>query len=426
MNRIVIKINELGPVKNQWIELAPVMLFTGESSLGKSYVNFLSYYVFNVFSSERLDKFIADHFPPKLPEIKDFKFSMPISELAEWMKDDVSAFFVYLYHYDQFKCDVEFEFPESITAMEFEFRNRTLGKTENESYHYDAILNDKVVETVSMDRNLERSVSRSFKHLVCEQLLGLYVSKTILLPPGRASLLSSDFTVQRGASRLGVYDMFLRDNDWINARRLWNIKGDGVNNSLVSQIQELIKGSLMTEKDRLFLVTKDGGTPIPLDAAASSIRELTPLLQWMLGGSIADQSVCLEEPEAHLHPEMQMSIANLLTSCIQAGAYMQITTHSDYFMQRINQLIKYGIIREKNEKAYEALCKNTGHRPERYLDRKLLKTYFFSSEGGSTVITPLEIDENGIPLSTVFHAVEELTAEDDILNEELEKVEYHA
>ena len=51
MNKVVIKINELGPVKNQEIELKPVLLFTGESSLGKSYVNFLAYYLFYVFHS---------------------------------------------------------------------------------------------------------------------------------------------------------------------------------------------------------------------------------------------------------------------------------------------------------------------------------------------------------------------------------------
>lgn len=426
MNRVVIHINKLGPVRNQKIELAPVLLFTGESSLGKSYVNFLSYYVFNVFSSERLDKFIADHFPADLPERKEFQFSMQINELAGWMKDDVHAFFVYLYHYDQFNCDIDFEFPRCGNDLNFDFRNRALGEKESESLHYDVSLNGKVVEKMSMDRNLERSVSNSFKHLVCEQILGIYVSKTILLPPGRASLLSSDFTAQRGSSRLGLYDMFLRDNDWINSRRLWNIKGEGVDSSLVNQIQELIKGSLVAEKDRLYLVAKDDGKPIPLDAAASSIRELTPLLQWMLGGSIAGQSVCLEEPEAHLHPEMQMGIADLLTACIQSGSYMQITTHSDYFMQRVNQLIKYNIIRERDHDVYMKLCENTRHQPQRFLDKSLIKTYYFSSEHGRTVITPLEIDANGIPMSSFFHAVEMLSEEDEMLNDELEKTEGHA
>lgn len=59
--KVVININELGPVKEQVIELKPVMLFTGESGLGKSHVNFLAYYLFYVFLSERMHDCILEN-----------------------------------------------------------------------------------------------------------------------------------------------------------------------------------------------------------------------------------------------------------------------------------------------------------------------------------------------------------------------------
>lgn len=43
MKRLNIHIHELGPVRNAKIELAPVMIFTGASNLGKSYTNFLAF-----------------------------------------------------------------------------------------------------------------------------------------------------------------------------------------------------------------------------------------------------------------------------------------------------------------------------------------------------------------------------------------------
>ena len=57
MKKLKIHIEELGPIRNADIELAPIMIFTGASNLGKSYTNFLAYYVFYLFSSNRLLEF---------------------------------------------------------------------------------------------------------------------------------------------------------------------------------------------------------------------------------------------------------------------------------------------------------------------------------------------------------------------------------
>ena len=58
MKEFRIHIEELGPIKDADITLAPVMIFTGASNLGKSYTNFLTYYIFNLFSGDRLKDFI--------------------------------------------------------------------------------------------------------------------------------------------------------------------------------------------------------------------------------------------------------------------------------------------------------------------------------------------------------------------------------
>lgn len=426
MNRVSLHINELGPVKGQKIDLAPVMLFTGESSLGKSYVNFLSYYVFNVFSSQRLDKFLEDHFPSNIAEISEFHFELPVKEIVSWMKDDVQDFFVYLYHYDKFKCDVDFEFHSLKNTLKFDYKNVSRPKNDNDFFGYETVIDGWSKTYFTLGQSIEQSISISLRKMLCSLILGLDVKRALLLPPGRASLLTGDYSTQRASSRLGLYDLFLRDNDWINSRRLRNLKRDDINENLAKQMHNLIKGTLVSEKEGLFLLVDGNKEPIPIDAAASSIREMTPLIQWVLGGPIDGQSICLEEPEAHLHPEMQIGIADLLVACIQEGTIMQITSHSDYFLQRINQLLKYWIIREKNRKEYDYICDVTGHNPELYLDSSLLKTYYFSKEGDYTKISSLEVDENGIPMSTFFSAVEKLSRVDDVLNDELEKSVYHA
>lgn len=419
MNKVIIHIKRLGPVRNQTIELAPVMLFTGESSLGKSYVNFLAYYVFNVFSTSRLDHFLNDHFPERWEANNEFSFNLKVSEIVGWMKDDVTDFFRYLYHFDAFKCEVDFVFPNPEADILFTCRRQSKTRKENTFYIFETIVDGKIIVSLTMDEDPNRLVSRRFRELLCYRMLGIDVSRTILLPPGRASLLTGDYNTIKGSSQLGLYDLFLSDNAWINARALRNIKREHVSEFFVKYIPKFIKGDLVFEKDGLYLHTNDG-TAVPISAAASSIRELLPLLQWIMGGNIEKYAICLEEPEAHLHPEMQVGVADLLTACIQEGVAMQLTTHSDYFMQRINQLIKYGIIKEHDEDMYQELCKEIGHDADRYLDGKMIKTYYFAQSKKGTIITPLTIDHNGIPMSTFFHAVQTLTEEEVRLNDVLD------
>ena len=422
MKKVVININELGPVKEQVIELKPVMLFTGESGLGKSYVNFLTYYLFYVFSSERMHDYILEKINVDVNKEKEFSFSIKSGDLIEWMRNDVKKFFVYLYNYDNIKCDVEFLFEEIEKEFKIKYTKNDVKNGDKDFLSFLIDFNGKKTRTFfAFQQRMDRAICDVVIRQLCFSFLGVDVVRSFLLPSGRASLLTGDFTAQSGSSKLGLYDLFLRDNDRINSMTLWNRMINRDNTEFVQQVHDLIKGDLVAEKDGLFLKTEDDQL-IPLGAAASSVKELTPLLQLILSGHIPYYSVCIEEPEAHLHPEMQISIADLLAACINKDVYMQITTHSDYFLQRINQLLKYGSIRAKNPQRYQIICDENNHNKECYLDNKDVNAYYFSSEKGKTKIEPLTIGDEGIPLSTFFNAVGVLSREDEFLKEELEKL----
>ena len=61
MRPIKIHINRLGLIRDADIELSPLMVFSGESGLGKSYVAILCHYFFHVLLNEkRLSSFIKN------------------------------------------------------------------------------------------------------------------------------------------------------------------------------------------------------------------------------------------------------------------------------------------------------------------------------------------------------------------------------
>lgn len=422
MANINIHIIELGPVKDCELTLAPVMLFTGKSNLGKSYVNFLAYYVYNLFSSQRLNDFITNKITEDVDKAKKITVTIKASDLRLWMEGDIKAFFQYLLSYKDIPCQIQFLFSDDVPdKFEFEYIENNIPKKLGSSDYYTAKLslngknNNFLISGVYKKYALLYDMTR----LLGEVLLGKDIYRSFLFPPGRASLLSGNYSTQYSSSRLGLYDIFLRDNDEINRDAMRH--PNHMDSFFVSQIHSLINGKLSTDKEGIYLVL-DNGRSIPLDAAASSVKELTPLLLWMQGDFIGEQSVCIEEPEAHLHPEMQIAVADLLAACINKGAYMQITTHSDYFLQRFNQLLKLGCLRKKDETAFNDFCMKNPNTKKCCLDINKVKAYYFYAEDGWTKMKQMEIGEQGIPMSTFFSAVEDLAARDEAINDEFEKL----
>ena len=57
----------------------------------------------------------------------------------------------------------------------------------------------------------------------------------------------------------------------------------------------------------------------------------------------------LEEPELHLHPKLQMDLADFLIACCKSGRQIIIETHSEHIINRIRRRIAEGDDRELND-----------------------------------------------------------------------------
>ena len=48
----------------------------------------------------------------------------------------------------------------------------------------------------------------------------------------------------------------------------------------------------------------------------------------------------IEEPEGHLHPAMQAAFARELARLVRAGVRIVMTTHSEWFLEQIGNLVR--------------------------------------------------------------------------------------
>ncbi|WP_165783004.1 AAA family ATPase [Leptospira kmetyi] len=108
-------------------------------------------------------------------------------------------------------------------------------------------------------------------------------------------------------------------------------------------ISKILNGKYAVEKDIEYLKLKDS-RKIELTLASSGQQEVLPLIMMLIGeqgNSNSYSFIGIEEPEAHLFPDTQRVLINLLGLTYQFNGNMNclITTHSPYILASINMLI---------------------------------------------------------------------------------------
>lgn len=108
-----------------------------------------------------------------------------------------------------------------------------------------------------------------------------------------------------------------------------------------------------------------------------------------------------EEPESHLHPELQVKVAELLGYALQEGAHLQITTHSDYLVRSLNDLIRLHILKEKMEKEqFLHYCAEKKFNPDIDINPEDVAAYYLELDAsGVSHITRQDVSM-GIPFDS--------------------------
>lgn len=79
---------------------------------------------------------------------------------------------------------------------------------------------------------------------------------------------------------------------------------------------------------------------LPLMRASSMVSELAPVVLYLRHIVRLGDVLIIEEPEAHLHPAMQAAFARELARLVRAGVRIVMTTHSEWFLEQIGNLVR--------------------------------------------------------------------------------------
>ncbi len=93
---------------------------------------------------------------------------------------------------------------------------------------------------------------------------------------------------------------------------------------------------------RFSIRPKEWDRGLPLMNASSMISELAPVVLYLRHLVRPADLLILEEPEAHLHPSMQVQFVQEIATCVQRGIRVLLTTHSEWVLDELANVIARG------------------------------------------------------------------------------------
>ena len=192
---------------------------------------------------------------------------------------------------------------------------------------------------------------------------------------------------------------FTRDLSRISKRRSL------ISEDMSKSITKMMEGYYKEKNDEIRFISKrrgDNRFDIPLHLASSSARGVSDLYFYLKHVAEPGQILIIDEPESHLSPTNQILMARLLVFCVNAGLKVLITTHSDYLIKEINNLI---MLNGEFEGKKDFLRKNRKkYTDEDSLNPEQVRAYI--CEDGT--LKPCSVDRLGIDMPVFDNAIDEI------------------
>ena len=423
MKCIKVRIDQLGRIRDSEILVSPLMVFSGESGLGKSYLALLCHYFFELLiNTSRLNHFFVDNnidFNILSKDFKDVGTALEIKkqDLETWMAKDAILYLRYMLGYDGISGQIEITLPESVPdTMAFTYKNELTGLVDKEEIYTILSLGNlrfRIQEKTQFD---ESPFAFLLRFVLIDYIFGNYqkLDSTFVLPPSRGPILTEQII-----PTTGMYSEFLNDMAGLNRIKP---RPDTASEIVLELFRTILEGEVDKEETTYIYTTNDASMPV--SAAAASIREIAPLQILAKKQDVSRCAILVEEPEAHLHPLKQRMMADIIGALSHNGAIMQITTHSDYFLRRLNELIMFAKAKKTTDDPdkLRTLSEKVNIVEDMSIDESIIGAYLLRKQADNTSIAVKQDISNGIPFAAFRDAILDNMNYQDILGDYLQDV----
>lgn len=185
---------------------------------------------------------------------------------------------------------------------------------------------------------------------------------------------------------------------------------------LFNDIKNMMDGYFSATGDELRFISKARGPDrsfnVPLHLASSSARGLSDLYFFLRHIAERNHLLIIDEPESHLDTANQIRVARLLARLVRAGLKVLITTHSDYLIKEINNLIML----ESDFEGRDAVLRSLKYTDDDVLQRTSIRAYVAQDSG----LVPCDVDRFGIDMPLFDDTIDDINRVANELSSRLE------
>lgn len=426
-----IDFEHLGPIEQGSIELNDFTLFCGKNNSGKTYAMYSIYGLLDEKLSINFDfvKSIVEQltqdgqYPLNIADVVSQHQEAMVKHIEESLKASLPSLF-------GIKEDVLLETKIRLHFSDNEIKERI----KNKSYFLIKEINGPVRCVIVEEPN----VGSNSLFFVNADTLYFYISEMLvniiffdwrkerhsfLLPAERAGInlfFKELFSVRnlllQQAQNDKVNPMHLL-KDVLDARYADPIKDYtqflsriGSDRELVSDYcsyaqileQNVLGGNYeVDEFGNIFFLPANSNNKLPLHFSSSTVKTLFGLVFYLQHLAKRGDYLFIDEPELNLHPDNQRQVARILAQLVNAGLKVVVSTHSDYFVRELNNLIML----KKGFTGADILQKEYGYQDNELLDASQISAYLFDDKK----ISLMEMDDDeGIVAQTFDDVINKL------------------
>jgi len=135
-----------------------------------------------------------------------------------------------------------------------------------------------------------------------------------------------------------VSDYFLQLSE-IHTKKL---SKDNTLLNIIKEIEDnILKGevSFDDESKKIFYKHQNLDFDLDISTTSSMVSEISPIVSYLKYIISTKSLLFIEEPEAHLHPEVQVRLMEIFCQLSKIGVKIVITSHSNYIFNKFNNLV---------------------------------------------------------------------------------------
>ncbi len=181
---------------------------------------------------------------------------------------------------------------------------------------------------------------------------------------------------------------------------------------LAAEIESMIlKGDIRTNSDGELQI-KTGGKLFDISVASSTVKALSDIVFYIRHRASMMSRLIIDEPEIHLHPDNQLILTRIFAKMINRGLRLTISTHSDYIIRELNNLIML----HYTGPDFAEVAKRLGYEVTDSLDAKLVQPYLFEwKANGKVRTTAIKVGKDGFSVKSIDTAIAKLNESADMI-----------